>query len=136
MQRLFLSRNIETPRTRVGGWALQQALGGSTAPGTLSALGGALSFADPAAAAVSHSCACIGSPCLRHCVHGAPIGGGIAMAAAGGRPRLQCGSEGLRSGCGLPVQRAPGLAQRWHGELNQQRWNGGGGGGSGACVRS
>jgi hypothetical protein len=24
--------------------------------------------------AVSHSCTCIGSPCLRHCVHGAPIG--------------------------------------------------------------
>jgi hypothetical protein len=23
---------------------------------------------------VSHSCACIGSPCLRHCVHGDPIG--------------------------------------------------------------
>jgi hypothetical protein len=32
--------------------------------------------AEAAAAAVSHSCACIGSPCLRHCVHGAPIGGG------------------------------------------------------------
>jgi hypothetical protein len=31
-----------------------------------------------AAAAVSRSCACIGSPCLRHCVHGAPIGGGAA----------------------------------------------------------
>eukprot|EP01047_Picozoa_sp_COSAG01_P027059 COSAG01_NODE_1770_length_9272_cov_5.371198_9_plen_182_part_00 len=29
-----------------------------------------------AAAAVSHSCACIGSPCLRHFVHGASIGGG------------------------------------------------------------
>jgi hypothetical protein len=26
-----------------------------------------------AAAAVSHSCTCIGSPCLRHCVHGASI---------------------------------------------------------------
>jgi hypothetical protein len=25
---------------------------------------------------VSHSCACIGSPCLSQCVHGAPIGGG------------------------------------------------------------
>lgn len=23
---------------------------------------------------VSHFCACIGSPCLRQCVHGAPIG--------------------------------------------------------------
>jgi hypothetical protein len=29
-----------------------------------------------AAVAVSHSCACTESPCLRHCVHGAPIGGG------------------------------------------------------------
>jgi hypothetical protein len=29
-----------------------------------------------AAAAVSHSCACTESPCLRHCVHGASIGGG------------------------------------------------------------
>eukprot|EP01047_Picozoa_sp_COSAG01_P033066 COSAG01_NODE_2417_length_7736_cov_7.862511_10_plen_56_part_00 len=55
MQRLFPSRTLETQRTRVGGWALQQALGGSTAPGTLSALGGALSFADPAATAVRHS---------------------------------------------------------------------------------
>eukprot|EP01047_Picozoa_sp_COSAG01_P027979 COSAG01_NODE_1865_length_9036_cov_6.511022_8_plen_249_part_00 len=27
---------------------------------------------------VSRSCACIGSPCLRHCVHGAPITGGRA----------------------------------------------------------
>jgi hypothetical protein len=36
------------------------------------------------AAAVSHSCACIGSPCLRHCVHGASIGGGVGSA---GPPR-------------------------------------------------
>eukprot|EP01047_Picozoa_sp_COSAG01_P066873 COSAG01_NODE_9321_length_2484_cov_7.972327_3_plen_101_part_00 len=27
--------------------------------------------------AVRHSCACIGSPCLRRCVHGAPIGGDV-----------------------------------------------------------
>jgi hypothetical protein len=33
---------------------------------------------------VSHSCACIGSPCLRHCVHGAPIGGGQAAVASAG----------------------------------------------------
>jgi hypothetical protein len=32
---------------------------------------------------VSRSCACIGSPCLRHCVHGASIGG----AARGGPSR-------------------------------------------------
>jgi hypothetical protein len=31
-----------------------------------------------ALSAVSHSCACIGSPCLRHCVHGASIGAGAA----------------------------------------------------------
>eukprot|EP01047_Picozoa_sp_COSAG01_P066410 COSAG01_NODE_9162_length_2532_cov_2.386354_2_plen_132_part_00 len=34
------------------------------------------------AAAVSRSCACIGSPCLRHCVHGASIPGQIHGAAA------------------------------------------------------
>jgi SAM-dependent methyltransferase len=33
--------------------------------------------AEAAVAAVSHSCACIGSPCLRPCVHGASIGGGF-----------------------------------------------------------
>jgi hypothetical protein len=42
-----------------------------------------------AAAAVSRSCACIGSPCLRLCVHGASIGGGggeVATARNSGRP--------------------------------------------------
>jgi hypothetical protein len=34
-------------------------------------------------AAVSRFCACIGSLCLRHCVHGAPIGGGGGQRAAG-----------------------------------------------------
>jgi hypothetical protein len=34
------------------------------------------------AAAVSGFCACIGSPCLRHCVHGASIGGARSRAAA------------------------------------------------------
>jgi hypothetical protein len=41
-----------------------------------------------AAAAVSHSCACIGSPCLSHCVHGASIGadddGGVDGDGGGG----------------------------------------------------
>jgi hypothetical protein len=37
------------------------------------------------AAAVSHFCACIGSPCLRRCVHGASIGGG-GVARGGGGP--------------------------------------------------
>jgi hypothetical protein len=37
-----------------------------------------------AAAAVSLSFACVGSPCLRHCVHGASIGGGGGGAGASG----------------------------------------------------
>jgi hypothetical protein len=43
------------------------------------------------AAVVSHSCACIGSPCLRRCVHGASIGGGGDGAALcqRERPRLR-----------------------------------------------
>ena len=48
---------------------------------------------------VSHLCTCIGSPCLRHCVHGASIGGedsqsrlpsahlGLAWSERAGRPR-------------------------------------------------
>jgi uncharacterized membrane protein YgcG len=35
------------------------------------------------AAMVSRSCACVGSPCLRHCGHGASIGGGGWRAHAG-----------------------------------------------------
>jgi hypothetical protein len=46
-----------------------------------------------AAARVSHSCACNGSLCLRHCVHGASIGGG------GGGGGDSCGS--LAQGLGL-----------------------------------
>jgi hypothetical protein len=34
-------------------------------------------------ASVSRFCACIGSLCLRHCVHGAPIGDGGGQRAAG-----------------------------------------------------
>jgi hypothetical protein len=37
-----------------------------------------------AAAVVSPFLACIGSPCLRHCVHGASIGGGGGPRAPGG----------------------------------------------------
>jgi hypothetical protein len=40
--------------------------------------------------AVSHSCACIGSLCLRNCVHGASIGGG-AGAGGGG---VDAGAQG------------------------------------------
>jgi hypothetical protein len=43
--------------------------------------------APAAAAAVSRSCACIGSPCLRHCGHGASIGGGRGL--KGGSWRLR-----------------------------------------------
>eukprot|EP01047_Picozoa_sp_COSAG01_P033062 COSAG01_NODE_2417_length_7736_cov_7.862511_6_plen_121_part_00 len=67
MWRPFLSRSIETQRTRVATARRRCLLTGTAAA---------------AAAAVSHSCACIGSPCLRHCVHGASIGGGGAEGQA------------------------------------------------------
>jgi hypothetical protein len=41
---------------------------------------------------VSRSCACIGSPCLRHCGHGASIGGGRGVGPAPpttAKPRLR-----------------------------------------------
>jgi hypothetical protein len=54
------------------------------------------------AAAVSRFCACIGSPCLRHCVRGASIGGGgggeALRAGAGGSEARRGG--GARSGVG------------------------------------
>jgi hypothetical protein len=59
---------------------------------------------------VSHSCACIGSLCLRNCVHGASIGHGAA--APPRRPAAQVGpvrharagrlAAGARGGLGLP----------------------------------
>jgi hypothetical protein len=80
MQRLFLSRNIETQRTRVGEHQAQVVVSHrcadqlsaelATTAADVMALRGKLS------SAVSHSCAWIGSPCLRHCVHGVSIGGG------------------------------------------------------------
>jgi hypothetical protein len=48
------------------------------------------------AAAVSHSCACIGSPCLRHCVHGDPIGG--QAAGGGGGTGRGAGGDAAHSG--------------------------------------
>jgi hypothetical protein len=53
------------------------------------------------AAAVSHSCACIGSPCLRHCVHGASIGGGGGGGGATeeGRGPARCGLRILSNLC-------------------------------------
>jgi hypothetical protein len=43
-------------------------------PQSPAAAAAAAAAASAGGAAVSHSCACIGSPCLRHCVHGASIG--------------------------------------------------------------
>jgi hypothetical protein len=66
----------------VSGWrevllARPAAAGTEGGGGSSSALSsGQRASADGAAAAVSHSCVCIGSPCLRHCVHDASIGGG------------------------------------------------------------
>jgi hypothetical protein len=72
-----------------------------------------------AATVVSHSCACIGSRCLRQCVHGASIGGEEAAAAAaaasgweavGLGPELPCwlsggGVEGFQPHSALQVRR-------------------------------
>jgi hypothetical protein len=46
------------------------------------------SFGACAAPAVSQSCGCNGSPCLRRCVHGAPIGGAGEAVAVSGRSTL------------------------------------------------
>jgi hypothetical protein len=48
---------------------------------------------------VSHSCACNGSPCLRHCLHGASIGASAGVSA--GRR-----SERRRSGMNMISERA------------------------------
>jgi hypothetical protein len=57
-----------------------------------------------AAAAVSHFCACIGSPCLRQCVHGAPIGGsgggGACCLGPADRGERATGAEGHAAGVG------------------------------------
>jgi hypothetical protein len=70
-----------------------------------------------AAAAVSHSCACIGSPGLRHCVHGASIGGSLELRPAssrGGGPRgVTSGSPtGQRSRSAGSVRAASAQQQR------------------------
>eukprot|EP01049_Picozoa_sp_SAG25_P003345 SAG25_NODE_191_length_12265_cov_16.310538_22_plen_110_part_00 len=50
--------------------------------------GGAANANAPAAAPrlVSRLCAWVGAPCLRRCVHGAPIGRGVRVADARGVP--------------------------------------------------
>jgi hypothetical protein len=65
-----------------------QAAAGEPEPEEGAAAMDAEAAAEQEAAAVSHSCACIGLPCLRHCVHGASIGGGGGAGfdgAGGGR---------------------------------------------------
>eukprot|EP01047_Picozoa_sp_COSAG01_P041677 COSAG01_NODE_3590_length_5899_cov_70.093793_5_plen_133_part_00 len=63
---------------------------------------------------VSHFCACIGSPCLRQCVHGAPIGD----AAEDGRSGVQrdVGERGPDHG-GRAEGRASG--SRWRQRVRQ-----------------
>jgi hypothetical protein len=66
-----------------------------------------------AAVAVSRSCACIGSLCLRHCVHGASIGGGggaeearSACVGDGRPPHRACHGRASRVGAGGRQQAA------------------------------
>jgi hypothetical protein len=78
--------------------------------------GGAEGPTEAEAAAVSRSCACIGSPCLRRCGHGASIGsGGCASVitgrggrgrAAARRRRWPCG-RGWRGAAGVSTTVAP-----------------------------
>jgi hypothetical protein len=79
--------------------------------------------------AVSHSCACIGSPCLRHCVHGASIGargGGACHRSAA--LTLHGGLLARRRAHGVPLHQP----RRHHGVL----WHVAGGTGflAGACT--
>jgi hypothetical protein len=56
-----------------------------------------LSLAHSAAAEVSRSCACIGSPCLRYCGHGASIGPGAGAPEHTGKccaPAAAPGTDG------------------------------------------
>eukprot|EP01047_Picozoa_sp_COSAG01_P054610 COSAG01_NODE_5986_length_3918_cov_3.255564_3_plen_242_part_00 len=55
---------------------------------------------------VSRSFACIGSPCLRHCVHGASIGGSSAGAGGAARSGRGGGARGVGSGGAGQLQRA------------------------------
>eukprot|EP01047_Picozoa_sp_COSAG01_P020065 COSAG01_NODE_1134_length_11558_cov_8.381360_9_plen_231_part_00 len=69
-----------------------------------------------AAAAVSHFCACIGSPCLRQCVHGASIGtAGVAGAEHAAHARRW--RRRRRRGAAAGQRRARGA-----GRLARRRW--------------
>ena len=56
---------------------------------------------------VSHFCACIGSPCLRQCVHGAPIGGGSGPADATDEGNAPQATGKLAASASVGVQTAP-----------------------------
>jgi hypothetical protein len=64
--------------TSTPGRAEEPLLPGSPPPGSPAAVAVPEVEEDGNAAPVSDFLACIRSPCLRHCVHGAPIGGGGA----------------------------------------------------------
>jgi hypothetical protein len=81
-----------------------------------------------AAAAVCHSCACIGTPCLRHCVHGASIGGaeeggGLELAVLTRLPTLVVGAGGgaLCGACAEPLREGQVARQLPCGCLHHQR---------------
>jgi hypothetical protein len=71
-----------------------------------------LAAAAAAVAQVSRSCACIGSPCLRHCGHGASIGGG------GGGGAGADGAGGADAGVGAHA-RCPGAGLRGAGAAGE-----------------
>eukprot|EP01047_Picozoa_sp_COSAG01_P010836 COSAG01_NODE_467_length_16597_cov_10.933446_20_plen_164_part_00 len=79
--------------------------------------GGAEGPTEAEAAAVSRSCACIGSPCLRRCGHGASIGGGgcaSVITGRGGRGRAAARRRRRRRRwpCGRGWRGAAGVSQR------------------------
>jgi hypothetical protein len=91
--------------------------------GEAAAAGGSGGRAASAAAkaAVSHLCACIGSPCLRQCVHGAPIGGGGGGAPAA-RVGVAAGAAGGGVGAGPHPIRRRGVLSGGSGVVARRRW--------------
>eukprot|EP01047_Picozoa_sp_COSAG01_P023763 COSAG01_NODE_1447_length_10278_cov_47.625209_3_plen_198_part_00 len=126
MWRLFLSRNVLVPAAAVAGhWVLRPCL---------RCLRGGFFGAccrRHRIRPVSRSCACIGSPCLRCCGHGASIGrpwGGLPWRRA--RHLLHIERLGLGLGLGLwraGERRHRGSWRRWRCR-GGGAWRGGGGG--------
>jgi hypothetical protein len=103
-----------------GGGGAAAAAGGGAGGGGDDVHGGgrwALGLPEPLTAAqvgrwydeVSHSCACIGSPCLSHCVHGASIGGEARRAGEASAPTPHPGAGGLESESPAPPPTAVGV---------------------------